>query len=239
MGAVGASLAYLTGRDTKGDNEILSHQYEAGLYWRGQWGGLTTFARGTAAHIKFDSTRRFSGLADGVTIEREADGDWKGSLFSASAGASYDFRMGRFSVRPSATIEYYKLTEKAYDETGGGDAFDLHVDKRNSDETAANGLVALGYELFGTDLAGNGKWMRVEVEGGYRGILSGSLGKTSANFEGGETFTLTPEERDSGWLAGLRLLGGDRGMVLTGEVNAEDQQGKVGIGGRFSLQLAL
>jgi hypothetical protein len=28
-------------------------------------------------------------------------------------------------------------------------------------------------------------------------------------------------------------------MVLVGEVNAEDQQGKVGIGGRFSLQLAL
>jgi len=239
MGSVGVSLAYLTGRDSKGDNEILSHQYEAGLYWRGQWDGLTTFARGTAAHVKFDSTRRFSGVADGVTVEREADGEWKGSLFSASAGASYDFRMGRFSVRPSATIEYYKLTEKAYDESGGGDAFDLHVDKRNSDETAANGLVALGYELFGTDLTGGGKWMRVEVEGGYRGILSGSLGKTSANFEGGETFTLTPEERDSGWLAGLRLLGGDRGMVLTGEVNAEDQQGKVGIGGRFSLQLAM
>jgi hypothetical protein len=239
IGGVGVSLAYLTGRDTKGDNEIFSHQYEAGLYWRGQWGGLTTFARGTAAHIKFDSTRRFSGLADGVTIEREADGDWKGSLYSASAGISYDLQMGRFSVRPSATIEHYKMTEKAYDETGGGAAFDLHVDKRSSDETAANGLVALGYDLFGTDLTGSGKWMRVEVEGGYRGILSGSLGKTSANFAGGETFTLSPEERDSGWLAGLRVLGGDHSMVLVGEANAEDQQGKIGIGGRFSLQLAL
>jgi hypothetical protein len=240
MGSIGASLAYLTGRDTKSDNEIINHQYEAGLYWRGQWGGLTTFARGTIAHVKFDSTRRFSGTAaDGVTIEREADGDWTGSLYSASAGASYDLRMGRFTVRPSVTIEHYKLSEKSYDETGGGTAFDLHVDKRSSDETAASGLVALGYDLFGVDPKGTGKWMRVELEGGYRGVLSGSLGKTSANFDGGETFTLTPEERDSGWLAGLRLLGGDNSMVLVGEVNAEDQQGKVGIGGRFSLQLAL
>ena len=79
MGGVGISLAYLSGRDTKGDNELVSHQYEAGLYWRAHWGGLTTFARGTSARLKFDGTRRFSGLADGATIEREAEGDWNGS----------------------------------------------------------------------------------------------------------------------------------------------------------------
>jgi uncharacterized protein with beta-barrel porin domain len=236
-GGVGVSLAYLSGRDSKGDNELISNQYEAGLYWRGRWGGLTAFARGTAATIKFDNTRRFSGFADGATIKREAEGDWSGRLYSASAGASYDMRMGRFAIRPSVTLEHYKLTEKAYDESGGGTAFNLEVEKRSSDESAANALVALGYDLFGKD-TDNG-WMRVELEGGYRSILSGSLGKTRARFEGGETFTLTPEDRDSGWLAGLRLIGGDRGMSLAGEVNAEDQLGKVGIGGRFSLQLAL
>jgi hypothetical protein len=239
MGGVGVSLAYLTGRDTKGDNDLISHQYEAGLYWRGQWGGLTTFARGTAAHIKFDSKRQFSGVADGVTITREAKGNWNGNLLSASAGASYDLRMGRFSVRPSVTLEHFKLSEKGYDETGGGDAFDLQVDKRDSDETAANSLVAFGYELFGADRDGTNKWMRVELEGGYRSILSSSLGKTTAHFEGGESFTLTPEDRNSGWLAGLRLMGGDHGMALAGEINAEDQQSKVSIGGRFSLQIAM
>jgi hypothetical protein len=237
MGGVGVSLAYLAGRDTKGDNELVSHQYEAGLYWRGQWGGLATFVRGTAARIKFDGSRRFSGLVDGDTITREAEGDWTGNLYSASAGASYDIRMGRFSVRPSVTLEHYKLSEKGYDESGGGDAFNLQVEKRDSDETAANALVALGYDLFGG--ADSGGWMRVEAEGGYRSILSGSLGKTRANFEGGETFTLTPEKRTSGWLAGLRVLGGDRGITLAGEVNAEDQQDKVSIGGRFSLQIAM
>ena len=236
FGGVGASLAFLSGRDTRGNNELMSDQYEAGLYWRGQWGGLSAFARGTAAAISFDSRRTFNGA--GGAVSREAEGDWKGRLYSASAGASYDMKMGRFSIRPSILLEHYKLTEKAYQESGGGTAFDLEVEKRDSDETAANALVALGYDIFGSSEISS-SWMRVELEGGYRSILSGSIGKTRARFEDGDTFTLTPEDRDSGWLAGLRVMGGDRGMSLTGEVNAEDQLGKAGIGGRLSLQVAL
>lgn len=237
FGGVGVTLAYLSGRDDHGSNELISDQYEASLYWRGQWGGLTAFARGTAATINFENTRRFSGSADNVLVEREAVGEWKGKLYSASAGAAYNLEMGRFGIRPSVILEHYKLTEKSYDEDGGGDAFNLHVDNRDSDETAVSGLVALGYELFGQ--REDESWMRVELEGGYRGILSGSLGETSAHFTDGETFTLTPEKRSSGWLAGLRLLGGDKGLVLAGEVNAEDREEKVSIGGRFSVQLAL
>ena len=236
-GGVGVTLAYLSGRDTHAANELVSNQYEAGVYWRGKWGGLSTFARATAATVSFDNTRRFSGTSDGVVVERETEGDWKGRLYSAAAGASYDIQMGRFAVRPSVTLEHFKLTEKSYDEHGGGSAFNLHVDKRDSDETAINAAVALGYDLFGK--RENQSWMRVEVEGGYRSILTGSLGKTSAHFADGETFTLTPEKRASGWLAGLRVLGGDTGLVLTGEVNAEDRDGKVSVGGRFGVQLAL
>jgi hypothetical protein len=237
IGGVGVTLAYLTGRDTHGANELTSNQYEAGLYWRGQWGGLSTFARATAATINFDNTRRFSGTANGVLIERETQGDWNGRLYSASAGAAYDVKMGRFGLRPSVTLEHYKLTEKAYDESGGGTAFDLHVEKRSSDETAVQAAVALGYDLFGQKV--DQSWMRVELEGGRRQILSGSLGKTRANFADGETFTLTPEDRTSGWLGGVRVLGGDNGLVLAGEVNAEEREDKVSIGGRFSVRLAL
>ena len=236
-GGVGVTLAYLSGRDTHGDNELIANQYEAGLYWRGKWGGLNTYARATAAMINFDSTRRFNGTTDDVLVERETEGDWKGHLYSASVGASYDWQMGRFSVRPSVSLDHFKLSEKSYDEKGGGDAFDLHVDDRDSDETSVNGALALGYDLFGQ--RENKSWMRVELEGGYRGILSGSLGETTAHFTDGEDFTLTPEKRKSGWLGGLRVLGGDNGLVLAGEVNAEDRGDKVSVGGRFSVQLAL
>jgi hypothetical protein len=237
-GGVGVTLAYLSGRDTHGDNEMISNQYEAGLYWRGKWGGLNTYARATASTINFDNSRRFSGTADGVLVTREAEGEWNGRLYSASVGASYDVHLGsRFSARPSVSLEHFKLTEKSYDETGGGDAFNLHVDKRSSDETAVNAAVALGYDLWGK--RENQSWMRVELEGGYRSILGGSLGDTTAHFTDGGTFTLTPEKRSSGWLGGLRLLGGDNGLVLAGEVNAEDREDKISAGGRFSVQLAL
>jgi uncharacterized protein with beta-barrel porin domain len=236
-GGVGVTLAYLSGRDTHNANELISDQYEAGVYWRGKWGGLSTYARATAATINFDNSRRFSGTSDGAEVSRETQGDWNGRLYSASAGAAYEISMGRFSVRPSVSIDHFKLTEKSYDESGGGTAIDLHVEKRDSDETGVNAALALGYDLFGKKE--DQSWLRVELEGGYRGIVSGSLGKTRANFEGGETFTLTPEKRSSGWTGGLRVLGGDNGLVLAGELNAEDREDKVSVGGRFSVQLAL
>ncbi|WP_294121394.1 autotransporter domain-containing protein [Sphingomonas sp.] len=238
-GGVGVTLAYLTGRDTHSANEMTSDQYEAGVYWRGKWGGLSSYARATAATITFDNTRRFSGTSNGVLVEREAVGNWNGRLYSASFGAAYDLKVGgRFSVRPSVSLDYLKLTEKAYDETGGGTAFDLHVEKRNSDETGVNATVAFGYDLFGK--REDQTWLRVEAEGGYRSIVSGSLGKTVAYFESGDPFTLTPEKRSSGWLGSVRALGGDNGLVVLGEVNGEDRDGnKTSVGGRFGVQLAL
>jgi hypothetical protein len=81
--------------------------------------------------------------------------------------------------------------------------------------------------------------MRVELEAGRRQILSGKLGKTTARFANGAPFTLTPEDRTSGWLGALRLTGGGNSMSVTGELSAEQQQGKVSLGGRLGLQLPL
>jgi hypothetical protein len=111
------------------------------------------------------------------------------------------------------------------------------VRKRTSDETAANGLLTIGYDLMSLQPAQ--AWMRVELEGGRRQILSGRLGRTVASFKDGTPFTLTPEDRTSGWRAGLRLTGGGSGVAFTGEVLGEEQQGKASIGGRAGVSLAL
>ena len=47
-------------------------------------------------------------------VNREADGEWTGRMYSGVAGVSYDARFGRFGIRPSATIEHFKLKEKGY-----------------------------------------------------------------------------------------------------------------------------
>jgi hypothetical protein len=236
LGSVGVTASYLWGKDGHDNNEVTSNHYEGGVYWRGGFGGLHAFARATAATINFDSKRNFSATVDGQPVTRTADGSWDGTLYSGTAGLSYEAHAGRLSIRPNASIEYYKLKEKGYTETGGGTAFDLTVDSRDSKETAAQAMLALGYDLMGADP--DSGWLRVELEGGRRQILSGEVGKTTASFEDGTPFTLTPEDRTSGWRGGLRLLGGGASMNFVAEVNAEQQQGDVSIGGRLGLSLA-
>jgi hypothetical protein len=236
-GALGVSLAYLTGKDGSGNNELMSSQFEGGVYWRGAIGPLHGFARATAGHVDFDGDRTFSATSGGSTVTRTTEGEWSGRLYSAVAGLSYTARIGRFSLRPSAQLEHYKLTEKGYTEAGGGEAFDLTVRKRSSDETAATAMLGFGYDLLGTDPAQ--PWLRLELEGGRREILSGSLGKTIASFGDGDTFTLTPEQRTSGWRTGLRAIGGGTGMTVSAEVSAEEQQDDASIGARVGLQFAL
>jgi uncharacterized protein with beta-barrel porin domain len=169
-------------------------------------------------------------------VTRSADGKWKGQLYSGSAGVSYEAHAGRLSFRPNASIEYYKLHEKGYTESGGGDAYDLTVRARNSNEAAANAMLALGYDFMRSDDQDSG-WLRLELEGGRRQILSGSVGDTVASFGSGTPFTLTAEDRTSGWRGGLRLLGGGSSVTFFAEANAEQQQGNVSVGGRLGLSL--
>ena len=65
--------------------------------------------------------------------------------------------------RPLAAIDYYRLHEGSYSESGGGNAFDLSVDGRNSDELAASATVSAGFD-FGS-LSPDSYWLRAELEG--------------------------------------------------------------------------
>jgi len=237
IGSVGLSLAYLSGKEKRLANEIISSQFEGGVYWRGGKGPLRGFARGTVGRVNFDGNRLFNATVDGSAITREAEGEWKGTLYSAIGGAYYQFRSGRLSVRPLASVEYFRLKENSYEETGGGTAFNLAVAGRSSSETAANAILNLGYDLAGT--VDDESWFRVELEGGWRTILSGKLGRTTARFQDGTPFTLTPEERTGGWLAGVRAIGGGGYMSVVGEITAEEQQGRATLGGRLGIQLPL
>ena len=232
-GALGISLSYLTGKDNSGNNSMMTGLYEGGLYWRGGVGALRGFARATLGYADFDGHRML--IADGVTRENEAS--WSGTLYSMVAGASYEARFGKFMVKPSARIEHFNLSEKSYQEEGGGAAFDLAVQSRKSKETAAVGLVSVGYDFM--SIEPGEAWLRLELEGGRRQILSGKLGATTASYANGQPFTLTPEERTSGWRAALRLSGGGPSLALGAEINGEEQQGRASIGGRFGIQFAL
>lgn len=234
--SVGLTGAYLWGKDGHRSNELISDHYEGGIYARAGIGPLRAWARATIGTINFDSHRTFSSTLDGEALTRTAEGSWKGTLYSGTAGLSYEASLGRFSVRPNAAVEYYKLKEKGYSETGGGDAFDLTVGARSSDESAANAMLTLGYDIMAAQDE-DSSWIRVEAEGGRRQILSGKLGDTIAQFKDGTPFTLTAEDRTSGWRGGVRVAGGGSSVTFVAELNAEQQQGDVSIGGRAGLKL--
>ncbi|KFG91192.1 YapH-family protein [Sphingobium herbicidovorans NBRC 16415] len=235
LGAFGGSFAYIHGGDSpKGtNNSVDSDQFELAAHWRGSWGPLQSFVRVSAAHIDFRGTRRF----ESGDVARAASGDWSGKLYSAAAGASYEMRFNRFSLRPAAGIDYYRLKEGGYDETGGGGGFNLMVEGRTSDELAANGSLSLGYDLGSLDRSEG--WMRVELEGGRRQIIGGSLGSTVARFAGGQAFTLVAEDRTNGWTGRARLIGGTDSFRVGGEFSAEEQQDHVAIALRATVNFIL
>jgi hypothetical protein len=239
VGRFGGSLAFLAGKDDdKGTiNSIRADQYSLGAHWRLNAGNFRASARGAFARVKFDGTRHFTSAAAAEPIEKTIESSWNGSMVSAIASLAHETWAGRLSFRPAVTVEYHRLNEDAHAETGGGAALDLFITARKSDELAVNALTAVGLE-FGGDRPDD-SYFRVEVEGGRRQIVSGSLGATTAHFAGGNDFTLVPEERESGWLGRLRGIGGNSAFSVAGELGGEQREDRVAITARASLKIGL
>ncbi|GAA0486598.1 autotransporter outer membrane beta-barrel domain-containing protein [Parasphingorhabdus litoris] len=240
IGNFGISLGYLNSNDSDDDaaNEVDSDQYEFAAYWRARWGGLRAFARGSYAKVDFESQRRFETKVEGddQPAPRFAVADWSGDLYSLAGGLAYELDIGRVSLRPSVSVDYYNLSEDGYEETEGGDAFNLIVEERESDELALNTTLAAALNFGDTER--DGVWFRVEAEGGYRQIIGGEIGDTIARFEDGDAFTLSPDTRTDGWLGGLRLVSGTGNLLFAGEVSAEEQlKDEVSVGVRLSLRI--
>lgn len=242
LGRIGATFGIYLGldKDTDNFNSIETSQYEAAVHWRLQSGGLSTLVRAAYARVSFNSQRVFE-IADStdttLNFRRASDASWGGNLFSLTGAVAYEIRTGgRFSIKPRVSGDYYRLSEGAYTESGGGAAFDLSVDKRTSDEAAVEGSVVLGYDLQKAKAKGDG-YLRLELEGGQRTILSGSMGTTTARFGTGNPFTLSAEDRTDGWLGRIRLMGGASGFSYGGEAAAENQGGNVNLSFRLGVQV--
>ena len=164
-------------------------------------------------------------------------GKWDATLWSASGSLAYDTRVGGLTLRPMVAVDYFKLKEDGYQETGGGDALDLTVLSRDSDELAVSGTMTLGLEFGGADEYDG--WTRFELEGGRRQIVSGELGATTASFKDGTPFTLIPDDRTSGWVGRFRGIAGNSAFQVAGEVSAEEQQSHIGWAFRASLRVGL
>jgi hypothetical protein len=237
LGAFGVSANWFWNEYDNGSdqNVVMSDTYELAAYWRGKWGGLSAFARGSVGMAGFRGRRTFSGQAGDKQIQRNVISKWDGTVMTASGGVSYEAGGRHLFFRPTVTFDYLKLDEDGYtDKDGGG--LNLVVEDRKSDEFAVNGGLALGVDFLGNG-RGDSSWLRLEGEGGWREIVGGALGSTTAKFAGGTPFTLDPEQLESGWYAKLRAKGGSSMFEVGGEVGAEDRHGSTALSLRGTMRL--
>jgi len=239
IGNVGLSFSWMNGSN-KNDalgNEVKANAYEFGAFWRIRKGPFYAFARAAYTLASFDGTRNYNGVADDTAFVNTATADWDGQMYSGTAGVSYMADVSdRISFKPMAIIDYYHLHEDGYDETGGGDAMNLSVAGRSSDALFATTTVTAIYR-FGPR-SNEGIPLTIELEGGRRNRLGGTLGDTVARFSDGDDFTLTPDAVKGGWVGELRLLSGGLDYTWTISGNVEQTQGDPAYGARISLGVA-
>jgi hypothetical protein len=238
LGHFGATVAHHWNRHTRGSaSEVKSDAWELAGHWRGNWGAFSGFGRASIGSADFGSERSFTGLAGAEEVKRKIEGNWNGTFVTFAAGASVEGGTQYLYFRPALSLDYVRLKEGGYTETGGGKALDLAADARTSDELGVNGGLTLGADLMGMG-ARDQNWLRIETEGGWREIVGGGLGATTARFENGEAFTLDGETADGGWFARLRAFGGSAGFVMGGELSAEDRHDQISLAVRGSLKIA-
>lgn len=215
LGAVGISAAF-TSSDIKDPEseaeEVLSaNLLELGLYWRAQGQYWTTWARAAGGYASFSADRSL--VASGVYLNNKSD--WHGWTAAVAGGTSYERNFGRLNIRPELYGEYFRLSEGARSESGGGDGFDLDIDSRDSHIFSAVAAMNIGYGF------GRNGWIRPELRVGYRQNISVDAGETIARFSsGGPDFILSPDAIEGGGpILGFRLnFGNELGMLsLTGD----------------------
>lgn len=239
FGNIGASFLYFSGNAKTGDyQKVKGTSYELGLHWRLASGPLYAYLRGGIARNKFKSTRSFTGAVSGNAFSYGASGKWNGYLASATGGLSYKVGLGSgFSVKPKATLEYYRLHENDYSETGDA-AIALAVGSRNSSVLNANTTLVAAWSAGESSY--EGRPFTVELEGGRRSRLSGDLGSLTAETVSGSSYTLTPETLKSAWVGSLSILQGglDYTWKLTGGAE-KIQGGGMAYSARASFSIAM
>ena len=237
IGNVGISLAYFGGKVNDGTwQNIKTKAFEFGAFWRVSKGPLYAFARISGDRLTAKSTRTFIGAVNGATLGYVSTGRWNGWAVSGNAGASYKLALpGNFTLKPMAILEYTRLTEKGYAETGAA-PIDLTVNSRTSRAFTATTTLTAGWSNGPSSR--DERPLTIEVEGGRRNKLSGQLGATTASSAGGNPFTITPDELKGGWIGEARVLTGGFDYTLLFAANAQQTFGKTDLGFRASISMA-
>jgi len=166
--------------------------YSAGLYGSLFGDALYGDAQVGCGWNRYDNNRRivFPGL------DRTATSSPSGDQFSAYGGTGYDFKRGNWTLGPTLSLQYIRLSVGDYTETGAG-SLNLHVDRKSVESLlgSAGGRIAWRWEGEGIKLFPRlwAAW-RHEFAAADQSTLA-SLAQT------GSAFTVTAPGLESNYLA--------------------------------------
>lgn len=245
LGNVGVSYAWLSSKveNDGGAGQLDLSQHDIGLFWRKLDGPFAAWARIGGSRLSVDSTRTFTGTIDDADFTYSASGKWHGWLISGLAGASYRFQLSdRVRVKPKLELERFWLRENGYAESADSDAIALTVAGRTSKATTVTPTIGLTYSLGKPTRDG---WpLTFQVEAGRREALAGSLGSTTAYFNGGDTydagsaFTIRPDGLKGAWVGEASVLGGGYDFTWKLSSRAEQTGSGTDLSARASLSVA-
>jgi hypothetical protein len=237
-GAAGLTLAYINANELDSGSEIgtgtVASMVEAGAYYRRTLGRFALSARVGVGYSWFSEDRVF---ANTTTINNSTTGTeltarakWGGLFYDGHVQVGFEQPLfDRFYVRPEISADYLRLDEDGYSESGGGDGFDLNVAAQHSTRFSGQAIMVIGRQW------GGAAWLRTEVRGGFREVFSGDVGDTVAAFNGGNPFTLAPDDDKGGWATvGFSLKGGSQYSYLAVEGDLDYRQGET----RYDLRVA-
>ncbi len=204
--AMGLSLSGFSNQieqKTGFDTPLSSVSVQLGGYAGRRFGKFDFVTSGGIGLDRFDSARK---LQLG-TVVRTAEANWLAYHITSTSRLSRDFNIGKWVISPSFALDYLRLTEEGYKETGGGAGLDLALDSRVSENISATAAFTLG-RRFG----GEQSWWAPRLRLGLRNDLKGNSAITTARFSGfSNRFSLTPQLLPkTAILVGFSLTAGSR-----------------------------
>ena len=200
------------------DDPLNVSTFQGGLYAGAERGNFFADGYVGGGYNRFESRRNVS-IGN---FASQAEGDWSGTHYNATASLGYDFALGeRYFARPTVTVNYLSLTEESYEETGG-DSIRLNVEDRQSDYGSATALFN-----FGARFEGDRIWYSPSARIGYRNDFANDPITTSAFFANtGTPFNVTSQEfPENGVVLGLTFMAGSRYSSFGFDYDADIRDG--------------
>lgn len=189
-GAVGISIAKNFADikiDNSGSSRVGMENTQAGLYGAIWLDNLFFEAQANIGLLDFESDRDV--IFNDFT--RTSMGEWDGLQYSSNLKVGYQLNMGKFTLTPSAILNYTNIKQDPYTESGGGSGIDLSVSEIRTDSMIGTAKMEFAYTTnfgSGDDIIGQ---LKFGLHGGYSQEFKNDPQMITAQFAGFDNqFTL-------------------------------------------------